>query len=183
MLVILIQMILKANIFSFVYLIFIIKFFLSESKVVLLIKINYYVGVLLVVQYTMFLLNLTSATSPQPFPYLLNNYPHIYDYEDFKFIPYGLPLFYRYAPFRDLNLSYFLGVGVSAHQIENLINDFIIMLLISMYVYNFRNPLFFKEMEKVFWAFPNEFDSSEKWQRLKPDVMKQHKWLMKPYPL
>lgn len=64
-----------------------------------------------------------------------------------------------------------------------MVLDFINLALISMYVVNFRNPLLFRSMKKVFWAFPAEFDSTEKWKRLEPDVLKQHKWLQRPYRL
>jgi len=90
---------------------------------------------------------------------LLENYPHIYGNEDFNIIPYGIPFFYQYAPFKDLNLSYFLGIGVSMHQIENLLFDFFNLAVITMYVVNFRNPLLFRSMKKVFWTYPSEYDS------------------------
>jgi len=96
-------------------------------------------------------------------------------------IPYSIPVFYHYKPFRDLNLSYFLGVGVSDHQIDALMYDFINLALISMYVYNFRNPLFFRTMKKVFWQYPSEYDTIDKWKRLEPNVIKQTKWFQCPY--
>lgn len=113
LLVSLLSMILKANVFSFVYLIFIMKFFRCETKVHLLVRMNYYIAFLLAGQYFMMLINLTSSTSPQPFPYLMDNYPHMYENEDPTIIPFAIPFFYHYKPFRDLNLCYFLGIGVS----------------------------------------------------------------------
>lgn len=83
-----------------------------------------------------------------------------------------IPFFYQYPSFRDLNLCYFLGIGVADHQCESLILDFINLAMISMYVFNFRNPLLFRSMKKVFWSYPNEFDSIQKWKRLEPDVIK-----------
>lgn len=41
-----------------------------------------------------------------------------------------------------------------------------------MYVFNFRNPLLFRSMRKVFWTYPNEFDPISKWKRLEPNVLK-----------
>lgn len=60
----LITMILKANMYSLIYFIFIIKYFYCESKVFLLVRMNYYIAVIFMLQYLCFLLNLTSATSP-----------------------------------------------------------------------------------------------------------------------
>ena len=48
-----------------------------------------------------------------------------------------------------------------------------------MYVQNFRNPVLFKSMHKVFWMFPS-IDDTEQWQRLTPEVKKFTKWLFKP---
>jgi len=48
-------------------------------------------------------------------------------------------------------MSYFLGIGVQNHQIEVLFIDFINLAIISMYIFNFRNPLLFRSMKKVFW--------------------------------
>jgi len=36
-------------------------------------------------------------------------------------------------------------------------------------------------MKKVFWSFPSEYDSEDKWKRLEPKVVKQHRWLINPY--
>jgi hypothetical protein len=94
----------------------------------------------------------------------------MYGNENPETIPYSIPFFYHYVPFRDLNLSYFLGIGVSTHQIRNLVFDFVNLALISMYVVNFRNPLLFRSMKKVFWTYPSEYDSADKWKRLEPDV-------------
>jgi hypothetical protein len=73
---------------------------------------NFYIATMFMIQYSTFLFNLTSGTSPQPYPNKLENYPHLYDEEDITHIPYAIPFFYQYKPFRDLNLSYFLGIGV-----------------------------------------------------------------------
>ena len=108
LLITVITMIIKANMYSFIYFIFVIKYFKSQSKVFLLVRMNYYIALIFIIQYATFLFNLTSGTSPQPFPKLLDNYPHLYDNEDATKIPFAVPFFYKYKPFRDLNLSYFL---------------------------------------------------------------------------
>jgi hypothetical protein len=113
---------------------------------------------------------------------MLDNYPIIYRESDRK-IPYAIPFFYQYESFKDLNLCYFLGIGVSSHQIECLILDFFNLVLVTMYIVNYRNPLLFRSVKKIFWTYPNEYDSAEKWKRLEPNVLKQHRWLQKPYPL
>jgi hypothetical protein len=63
-----VSVVLKANIFSLVYLLFIFKFLMSRSKTHLLVKMVTYIGVCFVLQYALFLFNLTSAISPAPFP-------------------------------------------------------------------------------------------------------------------
>lgn len=181
LLISMVSMILKANIFSFIYLVFIYKFFSSPTKVRLLVRMNFYIAMLFFTQYLLYIFNLTSGTSPQPFPKKLINYPHIYSNEDIYKIKYAIPVFYKYECFRDLDFSYLLGIGVSRHQIESLVLDFLNLSIITMYVINFRNPLLFKSMKKVFWAFPNEYDSKEKWKRLDPAVVTQHRWLRRPY--
>lgn len=163
--------------------IFVLKWFTSDSKARVIARMSIYISLSLALQYGLFLFNLTASTSPQPFPFLIEHYPHLYNNEDFKNIPYGIPFFYKYSMFRDLNISYFLGVGVSINQIKNLVLDFIILVMSSMYMVNFRNPLFFPRMRKVFWTFPSEYDSSDKWKRLDPKVLKQHKWLQSLYSI
>jgi len=87
------------------------------------------------------------------------NYPHTYTNESLYFFKYSIPVFYRYEAFRDLDFCYLLSIGVSRHQIESLFLDFINLAIITMYCINFRNPLLFRNMKKVFWSFPSEYDS------------------------
>ena len=64
LLITLITMIIKANMNSFIYFIFVIKYFMSHTKVFLLVRMNYYIAVIFLVQYATFLFNITSGTSP-----------------------------------------------------------------------------------------------------------------------
>lgn len=66
--VLIISVVLKANIFSLVYLLFILKFLMSRGKTHLLVKMVTYMSICFVLQYSLFLFNLTSAISPAPFP-------------------------------------------------------------------------------------------------------------------
>lgn len=93
----LMTMILKANMYSFIYLIFVVKYFFCQSKVFLIVRMNVYIAIMFMIQYTTFLFNLTSGTSPQPFPKKLENYPHIYGNEDNNAIPYAIPFFYKFS--------------------------------------------------------------------------------------
>ena len=68
-------MIVKANLISVMSLVFVFKFCLSNSKTELLIRMNTYQTVLFVIQYAIYLLNLTGKTSPQPFPEGFSSFP------------------------------------------------------------------------------------------------------------
>lgn len=48
--------------------------------------------------------------------------------------------------------------------------DFLNLFMVTMYVLFFRNPIFEKDMKKVFWKYPNSYDEPEKWNRLDDKV-------------
>ena len=60
-----------------------------------------------------------------------------------------------------LEIAYFLGFGINSVQLENLMLDFFNLYLVSMYILYFRNPIFEKNMKKVFWKYPLPTDSPE----------------------
>lgn len=111
LLIMMVSVVLKSNIFSLVYLIFIYKFVISQSKAKLLVRMTVYISVTLLVQYLLFMLNLTAHNSPAPFPQQFEGYPVNNEPEDLS-IQYLFPLFFKFEVFRDLRLSYLIGIGV-----------------------------------------------------------------------
>ena len=68
LLILMISVVLKSNIFSLVYLIFIYKFLISQSKASLLVRMVVYISITLIIQYLLYVLNLTAHNSPAPYP-------------------------------------------------------------------------------------------------------------------
>ena len=170
MLLLMCSLALKANLYSLIYLMFIYKFLRTKSKTQLLVRVNAYMSVLFFVQYTLFVLNLTHATSPYPYPPGFTNYPRNEDPRDLE-IKYNIPWFFHYPAFKDLKVAYLLGIGVDRDQVTNLFVDFVNLFAISMYIMTFRNPILVKTMTKVFWQFPSPDDFNQ-WKRLDPMVQK-----------
>lgn len=70
-----------------------------------------------------------------------------------------LPIFFHMQVFRDdLMLSYMLGVGVDRQQVWSLLWDFVNIFLMTMYIFEFRNPVLSKGLKKTFWQFPTKDD-------------------------
>lgn len=63
-----VSLVLKSNLVSFVYWIFVLKSVTTNQKTKLLVRINTYVSFFFAIQYLFFVLNLTASTSPAPFP-------------------------------------------------------------------------------------------------------------------
>ena len=169
LLVMMISVVLKSNIFSLIYLIFIYKFVVSDSKASLLVRMTVYISVTLLIQYMLFILNLTAHNSPAPFPEQFEGYPINSSPEDLS-IKYFFPFFFKFDVLRDLRLSYLIGIGVETAQVKNLLLDFLNLYLVSMYVLNNRNPILIKIVKKIFWTFPSKFEDKDKWNRLDPIV-------------
>jgi hypothetical protein len=88
-----------------------------------------------------------------------------------KNISYAIPVFLKIPFFRnDMRLMYFLGIGLQAEQIGNLIVDFIALYLISIYLFFYGHPLLNTSMKKVYWSFPKTYDSFLEWDQLSDDV-------------
>ena len=60
--------------------------------------------------------------------------------------------------------------------------DFMNIFLMTMYIFEFRNPILSKSLKKVFWQFPTKDDATQ-WARLDSTVQKQADWLFSPKPL
>ena len=180
LLILMVSIVLKANIFSVIYLIFILRYVTSRAKTHLLVRMAMYVSVCLACQYFLFMLNLTAQTSPAPFPAQFAGYPRHEGAPVDLSIKYAIPVFFHYQVFHDLKLGYLIGIGIGQGQVQNLILDFINLYLVSMYVFHYRNPILIKAMRKVFWVFPTPGDAQDRWHRLEPEVKKQVKWLIIP---
>ena len=61
--------------------------------------------------------------------------------------------------------------------------DFIILYLISIYIYHYRNPILYKSVHKIFWRFPAFYEPKEIWERVDKDVKRQVNWLYSPKSL
>jgi hypothetical protein len=183
-----ISIIMKANIFSIIYISFIFKYILSKGKCEILVRMTTYISICLSAQYLLYMLNLTHNTNPSPYPVQFTGYP-MHDNKAVtntdKYIVkdsitgavvysqrFFIPFFFQFDMFHDMKLSYLIGIGIEKDQIQNLLLDFLNLYLVSMYVLLYRNPLLTKSMKKVFWQFPSNDDPKEKWDRLDPEVRK-----------
>jgi hypothetical protein len=63
-----VSLVLKSNLVSFVYWIFVLRSVTTNQKTKLLVRINTYVSFFFAIQYLFYVLNLTAKTSPAPFP-------------------------------------------------------------------------------------------------------------------
>ena len=145
------SIVMKANVYSLIYLIFIIRYITTRTRTELLVKVNAYMSLIFVVQYVLYLINLTALTSPAPFP------PGFFAYPlgaEEKGGMYVIPWVFHYKQFHNLRYCYLLGFGVDKDQVNNLILDFVNLFIVSMYVMIYRNPILLKKMGKVFWQFP-----------------------------
>lgn len=170
LLILMVSVVLKANVFSLIYLLFILKYLRSRSKTELLVRMVTYMALCFLCQYALFVFNLTDEISPSPFPEQFKHYPRNRDDPTDFTIKYSIPFFFRYEAFRDLKLSFLIGIGIEQAQVQNLLLDFVNLYLVSMYVYHYRNPVLLKAMQKVFWVFPKPSDPIEKWNRVHHDV-------------
>lgn len=179
MLLLMISIAVKANIYALIYLVFIYKFVVTKSKTQLLVRINVYMSILFFIQYFLYTLNLSASTSPTAYPPGFANYPRNDDDKTNYTIKFGLPWFFHYPAFRDLRISYLLGLGVDKDQVENLMVDFVNLFCVTMYIMTFRNPILVKRMVKVFWLFPSP-ENGEQWKRLEPIVQEYVRFLHNP---
>lgn len=65
-----------------------------------------------------------------------------------------------------MRFAQLLGLPVSKTQLWVLICDFVILYFVSNYVFLYQSPVLDNQVKKIFFCFPTEFDSHEKWQRV-----------------
>ena len=158
MMLLLISLVMKANMWTIINLFFVFKFVRTKNTAQLLIRINSYLSVSLAVQYIIYWLNLNWKSSIQAFPKAYEHYPDGMINEATGESPL-LPFFFKFRALRqDLLLCYMLGIGVDKSQVRALSFDFINLFVITMYVFVFRNPILNKNLSKVFWQFPTKDD-------------------------
>jgi hypothetical protein len=104
LLILMISVVLKSNVISVIYLLFILKYIQSPSKTKLILHMTYFVSTAFSVQYIMYVMNLTHHTSPMNYPQQFINYPQ-------HGIKYAFPFFFKFKVFHDLKLTYFVGIG------------------------------------------------------------------------
>lgn len=166
MLIMMLSLVMKANLISLMYLIFLFKYAFSVRKTDLLVRFQTYMTITLGLQYIAYLLNLNAMTSPAPFPpgffaYPKNAVTHKYDppgledqndpSKDDRNISHWIPFFFHFKVFRFLEIDYLLGIGIDKDQIQSLMLDFLNLYIVTMYVLIYRNPILVKRMKKVFW--------------------------------
>lgn len=61
-------MLLKSNIYSIVYLLYVVRYMLAETKLNLLNRLVRAIGFVMLVQYTLFITNMTAHLSPIQLP-------------------------------------------------------------------------------------------------------------------
>jgi hypothetical protein len=96
---VMLSLVLKSNMWSWFYILFVFRSVTTNNKTSLLVNMNTYIAILFVAQYFCFLLNLTSSTSPGPFPDGFKDYPKN---EDPNHYSKPIPMFFRNEIFRDL---------------------------------------------------------------------------------
>jgi len=115
MFLLMVSLMLKANIWSLLYLIFIYKYVITKNKTNLLVRICSYLSISLALQYIVYLLNMTWRTSPRPFPSPFKFYPatagtngnhdkelYLVDVGQNELKPrFVIPFFFHFRIFRD----------------------------------------------------------------------------------
>jgi hypothetical protein len=149
--ILMISVVLKANIYSFAYLLLAIRYMTCKYKEAILVRIVQYMSGLFLIQYLLYWLNLSSLTSLQKFPEYLNGT----DYADSLAFDY-IHDNYLQCTVEDSSICIMLGLGLQRSQLTNLIYDFVSLYIASMYIYYFGNPLF--TVKKIFWSFPSAHD-------------------------
>lgn len=63
-----------------------------------------------------------------------------------------IPFFFRFEWFYDdLSIAYLTGIGIDQQQTDNLFFDYLVLLMLSVYILGYGNPLYSLSMKKVFW--------------------------------
>jgi hypothetical protein len=110
--ILMLSIVLKSNVLSLIYMIFVVRFLSSPKKSSILVHLMVFISITFVCQYTLLVVNLTDRISPLPFPPQFEGYPNNpVDPSDLS-IKYMFPLFFKYEEFRDLRLAYLVGITI-----------------------------------------------------------------------
>ena len=97
------SLVLKCNLFSLIYLLFIVRYSTVDSKTDFLTRLNFYMAFCLLINYSLILMNLSPKISPRPYPSPFSQFPK--DWINKKNEPINFtPFFFNYSYIRD-NLS------------------------------------------------------------------------------
>lgn len=94
------SLVLKSNLLSLFYFVFVIRSVTTNLKTSLLVRVNMYMAIIFALQYFFYLMNLTSTSSPAPFPIGFDAYPLNEDKPADLSIKYAIPWFFHYSVFR-----------------------------------------------------------------------------------
>ena len=114
--VLMVSIVLKSNILSIIYLLFVFKYIQCRSKVQLLVHLAATISITFVAQYLLLVINLTHHVSPSPYPFQFSSYPLSEEGGKLN-IKYLFPYFYNLEVFKDLRLTYLIGVTIERQQV------------------------------------------------------------------
>ena len=102
----------KSNVYSLIYLMYVIRYMISTSKLYLLIRLVRAISLVMTIQYTLYVTNMISHLSPISMPEQFSDYPIVHHDEKYTG-PYAIPVLYKYSYFKDLKFAYLIGLPVS----------------------------------------------------------------------
>lgn len=100
---------------------------------------TYTFGITLALEYACMLTNLSSLNSPMEYPIHFNPYPGIVDKDHGKFIfPWVM-----HVDFLNMNPNWtvFLGIDIERASINDIWFDFCNLVLLTIYFFNYGNPI------------------------------------------
>ena len=138
LLLLLISCAIKNNIFSIIYLVILLIFLKIKNKTTGMLIMSYTFAFTLAIQYLMLLTNLTSQNNPYGFPKEWNPYPSEEYPQGYFIIPWYLkvPFLANYP-----TINHFLGLDPEHSNINDIWYDFANMVLLTVYFFNFGNPI------------------------------------------
>lgn len=145
LLLLLTSVVLKCNIISLFYLIPVIVYLRSRVKVYAMMNQSYFLSVGIVIQYGLYLLNLTSVSAYTPFP----DAP--YPSAEVPSGIYNIPVFYKLAWGRDMINAYFFALGVEQTTLKNLWLDVFNLIVVNCYLFYYRNPVLQRTAASYTW--------------------------------
>lgn len=118
-----------------------------ENKTKGMLYMTYIIGVSLALEYILMLTNLTSLNSPMPFPFHFSPYPSAMHSTDL----YSIPWFLK-SDFLKNNLDWtiYLGINIEYASINDIWFDFMNLIVMTIYFFNYGNPINSKDIKVSF---------------------------------